>query len=132
MLADSFEANPRITPAYVATKDDERRLVIAEQFDFKQDKSLSAVRFVCKNAGAILKRRDSSGSILRDGSAKKGSFLYSLSSAGGPVTLRPGYNTVVVEAAAGRVGRFVSEAELSSAGEETANHAEFSHSETNR
>ena len=47
-----------ITPAYVATKDDERRLIIAEQFDFKQDKSLSAVRFVCKNATHILKRRD--------------------------------------------------------------------------
>ena len=65
------------------------------------------MRFVCKNAGAILKRRDSSGSILRDGSAKKGSFMHSLSrNKGGPVTLRPGYNTVVVEAAAGPVGRW--------------------------
>ena len=107
LFADSWEANSQITPAYVATKDDERRLVIAEQFDFKQDKSLSAVRFVCKNATAILKRRDSSGSILRDGSAKKGSFMYNLSSSA-PVTLSPGYNTVVVEAKAGRVGRCVS------------------------
>ena len=109
LFADSWEANSQITPAYVATKDDERRLVISEQFDLKQDKSLSAVRFVCKNATHILKRRDSSGSILRDGSAKKGSFAYSLSSpaGGGPVTINPGYNTVVVEAAAGHVGRCV-------------------------
>ena len=57
-ISDSGELNPQITPAYVATKDDERRLIIAEQFDFKQDKSLSAVRFVCKNATHILKRRD--------------------------------------------------------------------------
>ena len=62
--------NPQITPAYVATKDDERRLVIAEQFDFKQDKSLSAVRFVCKNATHILKRRDEKETEL----ATKASF----------------------------------------------------------
>ena len=49
--------------------------------------------------------RDSSGSILRDGSAKKGSFMYSLNSSE-PVTLRPGYNTVAVEAPAGHVGRY--------------------------
>jgi hypothetical protein len=89
----------------VSSKDDERRLVIAEQFDFKQDKSLSSVRLVCKNAGAILRRKDSSGSILRDGSAKKGSFVFNLSKVG-PVTLQPGLNAVVVEAAAGPVGRY--------------------------
>ncbi len=104
-FADSWDPNPHIIPAHVVSKDDERRLVIAEQFDFKQDKSLSSVRLVCHNASAILKRKDSSGSILRDGSAKKGSFLYKMATSPGPVTIQPGLNSIVLETAAGPVAR---------------------------
>ena len=52
------------------------RLEFYEHFDYKQDKSLSSVRLVCKNATKVLKRKDSSGSILKDGYVKKSDFTW--------------------------------------------------------
>ena len=55
-------------------KADENRLEFHEQVEYKQDKSLSSVKLVCKNAAKVLKRKDSSGSILKDGQVKKSDF----------------------------------------------------------
>ncbi len=41
--------------------------------DYKQDRSLSASRLVCKDASLVLRRKDSSGTILRDGAARRSS-----------------------------------------------------------
>ena len=43
------------------------RLEFYEHVDYKQDKSLSSVRLVCKNATKVLRRKDSSGCMLKDG-----------------------------------------------------------------
>ena len=50
------------------------RLEFFEHFDYKQDKTLSSVRLVCKNATKVLKRKDSSGSILKDGLVQRSDF----------------------------------------------------------
>ena len=39
-----------------------------EQLNYKQDKSLCATRLVCRNSNNMLKRKASSGIILRDAS----------------------------------------------------------------
>ena len=50
------------------------RLEMCEHFDYKQDKSLASVRLVCKNAARMLKRKDSSGTFLKEGLVKKTDF----------------------------------------------------------
>jgi hypothetical protein len=40
------------------------KLDMVEQLDYKQVKSLCAARLVCRNSNNVLKRKDSSGSIL--------------------------------------------------------------------
>ena len=54
------------------------RLDIVEQLDYKQDKSLFCARLVCKNVNKVLKRKDSSGTILKDGQLKRGDYSASL------------------------------------------------------
>ena len=41
-------------------------LDMMEQLDYKQDKSLCSARLVCRNSSKVLRRKDSSGSMLRD------------------------------------------------------------------
>ena len=53
--------------------------MIVEQFDYKQDKNLGSSRILCRNAMQVLKRKDSSGMILRDGNVKKGDYTYAFS-----------------------------------------------------
>jgi len=89
--------------------EDENRLEFYEHFDYKQDKSLSSVRLVCKNATKVLKRKDSSGSILKDGYVKKSDFThcFSLSDDGKGLELRPGLNEFNLKTVAGsQVGCF--------------------------
>ena len=64
------------SPSAVLSEDQlgENRLEFHEQVEYKQDKSLSAVKLVCKNAAKVLKRKDSSGSILKEGQVKKSDF----------------------------------------------------------
>ncbi len=50
------------------------RLELYEHFDYKQDSSLSSVRLMCRNASRVLRRKDSSGSILKDGQVKRSDF----------------------------------------------------------
>ncbi len=46
---------------------------------FIQDKSLSGVRVVCRNANRFLRRKDSSGSMLKETSTRRGSFQVTIS-----------------------------------------------------
>ena len=57
------------------------RLDIVEQLDYKQDKSLCAARLVCRNPGRVLRRKDSSGSILKESQLTRADFT------GGPSRL---------------------------------------------
>ena len=70
---------------------EEGRLDIVEQLDYKQDKSLCAARLVCRNPGKVLRRKDSSGSILKEGQITKADY------SGGPIKededFQPGTNT---------------------------------------
>ena len=50
------------------------RLDIVEQLDYKQDKSLCAARLVCRNPGKVLRRKDSSGSILKEGQLARADY----------------------------------------------------------
>ena len=58
------------------------RLDIVEQLDYKQDKSLCAARLVCRNPGKVLRRKDSSGSILKEGQLARADYT------GGPNRLQ--------------------------------------------
>ena len=58
------------------------RLDIVEQLDYKQDKSLCAARLVCRNPGKVLRRKDSSGSILKEGQLTRADYT------GGPNRLQ--------------------------------------------
>ena len=53
---------------------EEGRLDIVEQLDYKQDKSLCAARLVCRNPGKVLRRKDSSGSILKEGQLTRADY----------------------------------------------------------
>jgi len=78
-------------------------LDMMEQLDYKQDKSLCSARLVCRNTYKVLKRKDSSGSMLRDLSAQqRGDYEHSLKAE--RVSLTPGANTVQVQTVAGAAG----------------------------
>ena len=80
-------------------------LDMMEQLDYKQDKSLCSARLVCRNTYKVLKRKDSSGSMLRDLSAQqRGDYEHSLKAE--TVTLSPGANTVRVHTVAGERGDY--------------------------
>ena len=77
-----------------------------EQQDYKQDKSLCAARLVCRNSNNVLKRKDSSGSILRDASQlQKGDFSLCLDMEN--VLIEPGTHTYKVETLAGQEGKYM-------------------------
>ena len=87
------------------TNGDDDQLDIVEQLDYKQDKSLCSARLVCRNTLKVLKRKDSSGSMLRDLSQQqKSDYQFSLSA--DSVTLSPGVNNVKVETVAGAEGQY--------------------------
>ena len=80
-------------------------LDMVEQLDYKQDKSLCSARLVCRNSYKVLKRKDSSGSMLRDsGTHQRGDCTQVVRAEG--VTLAPGANTVQVETLAGKSGEY--------------------------
>ena len=80
-------------------------LDMMEQLDYKQDKSLCSARLVCRNTYKVLKRKDSSGSMLRDLSAQqRGDYEQSLKAE--TVTLSPGANTIRVHTVAGKKGEY--------------------------
>jgi len=82
------------------------KLDIVEQLDYKQDKSLCAARLVCRNSNNVLKRKDSSGSILRDASQlQRGDFNLCLEVEN--VLIEPGNHTYKVETMAGKEGKYM-------------------------
>ena len=91
--------------------EDENRLEFGEHFDYKQDRSLSSVRLVCKNATKVLRRKDSSGSILKDGIVKKADFTYCFNlcpkESDSQLVLEPGRNNYTLKIdASSNVGSF--------------------------
>lgn len=80
------------------------RLLITEQFDRKQDKTLASTRLLCRNAAQILKRKDSSGMILRDGNIKKADYTFAFRLV--HVSLKPGGNCFELNTVAGPVGKY--------------------------
>jgi len=82
------------------------KLDMVEQLDYKQDKSLCAARLVCRNSSNVLKRKDSSGSILRDVSQlQKGDFSLSLELEN--ILIEPGSHTYKMETTAGKEGKYM-------------------------
>merc|ERR1719341_2961547 len=80
------------------------RLDIVEQLDYKQDKSLCAARLVCRNPGKVLRRKDSSGSILKEGQLARADYT------GGPNRVEddfvPGTHTYRLSCVAGGEGKY--------------------------
>lgn len=77
--------------------------------DIREDRSLSAARLVCVNSGHLLKRKDSSGAILKDG----GSYASKINTQFGlfnveEVVLNPGNegNKIKVRGKLGDVGTY--------------------------
>eukprot|EP00092_Neocalanus_flemingeri_P030096 GFUD01032674.1.p1 GENE.GFUD01032674.1~~GFUD01032674.1.p1 ORF type:complete len:1160 (-),score=402.30 GFUD01032674.1:238-3717(-) len=82
------------------------KLDMVEQLDYKQDKSLCAARLVCRNSNRVLKRKDSSGSILRDASQlQRGDFSLCLEKDN--LLLEPGTHTYKVETVASQEGKYI-------------------------
>jgi len=80
------------------------KLDIVEQLDYKQDKSLFCARLVCRNSNRVLKRKDSSGTILKDGQLKRGDYTFCLSTE--DLVLEPGVHKYIIKAKAGEEGRY--------------------------
>ena len=80
------------------------KLDIVEQLDYKQDKSLFCARLVCRNANKVLRRKDSSGTILKDGQLKRGDYSSCLSV--DHLVLEPGTSKYLVKATAGTEGKY--------------------------
>jgi len=86
--------------------DEYGKLDMVEQLDYKQDKSLCAARLVCKNSDKVLKRKDSSGSILKDASQlQKGDFTLCLEESN--LVLEPGVHTYKVATVASKEGKYM-------------------------
>lgn len=84
--------------------EDTGRLVLVESLEYKQDRSLQCARIVCKNAVKVLKRKDSSGTILKDGQLKLADYSSCLRAAN--LEIRPGLQTVQLVATAGQQGQY--------------------------
>ena len=82
------------------------RLDIVEQLDYKQDKSLCAARLVCRNPGKVLRRKDSSGSILRE-AAGLARADYTRCLEAREVEVLPGTHTYTLATVAGPEGRYL-------------------------
>ena len=81
------------------------RLDIVEQLDYKQDKSLCAARLVCRNPDKVLRRKDSSGSILKEvGQVRRGDYTVSIGT--DEVEVMPGTHTYRVHTVAGEEGKY--------------------------
>ena len=81
------------------------QLDMVEQLDYKQDKSLCSARLVCRNTNKALKRKDSSGSMLRDLSQQqRGDFQNCISVEN--IVLEPGLNTIKLKTVAGVEGGY--------------------------
>jgi len=82
------------------------KLDMVEQLDYKQDKSLCAARLVCRNSNSVLKRKDSSGSILRDATQlQKGDFSLCLEVDN--ILIEPGTHNYKVNTMAGQEGKYI-------------------------
>jgi len=81
---------------------DTGRPQLLEKLEYKQDKSLCAARIVCRNATKLLKRKDSSGTILKDGQLKPADYTHSLQIDN--VLIEPGINKYEMEGLAGKKG----------------------------
>ena len=81
------------------------RLDIVEQLDYKQDKSLMAARLVCRNPGRVLRRKDSSGSILKEGGVVRRA-TYGPCLEARDMELVPGTQTYRLTTVAGEEGRY--------------------------
>ena len=97
-------------------------LKLREIRDYKQDRSLSAVRLVCRNSAFVLRRKDSTGSMLSSSSndasleVTKSDFKYSFSNKsndleenegdGRNIILNPGRNRITLTTRAGAVGEY--------------------------
>ena len=87
-------------PGEAAEEGEGDLLDMVEQLDYKQDKSLCSARLVCRNTYKVLKRKDSSGSMLRDaGQLQRGDYTQAVWAES--VVLEPGTNTVTLETEAG-------------------------------
>ena len=102
-------------------------LKLREIRDYKQDRNLSAVRLVCRNSAFILRRKDSTGSMLSSGSTDsypdiaKSDFKYVFSTEpvhsekcdiidqtvpSNVIALNPGRNRVNLTTVAGAIGEY--------------------------
>ena len=101
-------------------------LKLREIRDYKQDRNLSAVRLVCRNSAFILRRKDSTGSMLSSGSTDnypdiaKSDFKYAFSTEpilsekgdmdqivpSNVIALNPGRNRVNLTTVAGAIGEY--------------------------
>lgn len=85
--------------------DVEDLLDMIEQLDYKQDKSLCSARLVCRNSNKVLRRKDSSGNMLRDlSNLNRANFNICLESL--DTSLQPGLNTINMTAVAGGEGTY--------------------------
>merc|ERR1719347_2322530 len=81
------------------------QLDMVEQLDYKQDKSLCSARLVCRNSNKVLRRKDSSGSMLRDlSSLHRANYDICLENV--EISLEPGLNTFTMTATAQEVGTY--------------------------
>ena len=81
------------------------QLDMVEQLDYKQDKSLCSARLVCRNSGKVLRRKDSSGSMLRDlSSLHRADYQVCLET--NHTSLEPGENTIIMTSEAGGEGNY--------------------------
>ena len=85
---------------------DENRLEMSETFDYKQDKSLASVRLVCKNSARVLKRKDSSGTFLQEGSIKKTDFTHCFQITPEDKVLKPGSNNFTLTTTCHDIGQY--------------------------
>ena len=98
-------------------------LKLREIRDYKQDRSLSAVRLVCRNSAFVLRRKDSTGSMLSSSSndtafdIAKSDFKYAFTdqlnevetseeSEKNSLSLNPGRNRISLTTRAGAVGEY--------------------------
>ena len=81
------------------------QLDMVEQLDYKQDKSLCSARLVCRNSNKVLRRKDSSGSMLRD-LTNLHLANYQICLEALEASLEPGENTLTMTAVAGEEGNY--------------------------
>jgi len=105
-MASNNQVDLQVDTEVVTEGEPGGKLDMVEQLDYKQDKSLCAARLVCRNSNNVLKRKDSSGSILRDGTQlQKGDYSLCLELEN--TLIEPGTHTYKLNTVAGKEGKYM-------------------------